>query len=107
MLRIKWIQMRFPARKGVLLLATVSFMTMATGASLQLHLLTHDHQQEHDSDKCSVCQHFLTTPGKFTQEPKCELPGANLLKRDAEFPLHICITTFHHNPFSPRAPPLA
>lgn len=99
--------MCFPARKGVLIITTVGFAAMVTGLSFQLHLLSHDHHDEHDSDECSVCRHFLTAPGKFMQEPKSELPGLSLLESKAEFPLHVCVNAFHHNPFNPRGPPPA
>jgi hypothetical protein len=98
--------MRFPARRSVLMVVTISFVAMVTNVSLQLHLLGHDHQREHDSDKCSVCQHFLSADGKFMLRPESELPVAYPLKSNAEFPLQICVAAFHHNPFSPRAPPL-
>ena len=97
--------MRFPARKSVLMVATISFAATVTGVSLQLHLLSYDHEQEHDPDKCSVCQHFLNAPGKFIQKPESGLPAADPVKNDTGFSLYICITTLHHNPSNPRAPP--
>jgi hypothetical protein len=97
--------MHFSARTSVLVAVTVSFVAMVTNVSLQLHLLGHDHQQEHDPDKCSVCQHFLSPDGKFMLRPESKLPVAYSLKGNAEFPLQICIAAFNHNPFSPRAPP--
>lgn len=94
-------------RKTVLIAATASFAAMVTGVSRELHLSNQEHQHEHDSDECSVCRHFLNTPEKFTQEPEPELSGASLLRANTEFPVHICITAFHHSPFSPRGPPAA
>ena len=98
--------MRLITRKCVLVIMAVSFLAMVTGVLLQLHLLGHDHHTEHHSDECSVCQNLLTTPEKFTQELETRLPGLNSFESYAEIPLHIYITTFYHNPFSPRAPPL-
>ena len=99
--------MCFPARKGVLIIATVGFAAMVTGMSLQLHLWSYDHHDEHDSDECSVCQHFLAATGKFMQEPRSGLPGLSLLESNAEFHLHVRVNIFQHSSFSPRAPPPA
>lgn len=98
--------MRYMARKSFFILMATSFVATVTGVSLQLHLLSQNDHHKHAPDECSICQKFLNSFGKFTRESKSELPEANPLKYDSELPLHICITTLHHNSFSPRPPPL-
>lgn len=80
-------------------------MSMVSGLSLQLHLLSIEHPQKHDAKHCSVCQQLLLAPSKFTQEPQSGLSDTDQLKGEVVFPLHVHITTFDHNPFSPRSPP--
>jgi len=92
-------------RRNALILATVSFVAMVTGVSLQLHLLSQDHSGAHDFDHCSICQQLLTAPGKFIREPESRLPETDLFENDAVFPLHVHVIAFHHNPFGPRSPP--
>jgi len=99
--------MGFPARRSFLILAAVSFAAMVTGLSLQLHLLSQNHPQGHDSDHCPVCELLLAAPGKFTHGPQLELPDVNHLEGDAVHPLAARVAVFGRNPFTPRAPPLA
>lgn len=94
------------ARKYVLLVMVVSFIAVFSGISLYVHLSNHDHHEDHDSDDCSVCQHLLNNQNKFTLEPESGVPGTISFENYAVIPPHIYITTFYHNPFSPRAPPL-
>ena len=97
--------MRSPARKNVLILATVSFVAMVTGVSLQLHLLSQDRPDEHDFAHCSMCQQLLTAPTKFIQEPQFKLPDAAQFSGAAVFAPYVNVAAFHHIHFGPRGPP--
>lgn len=99
--------MRFSARNWIVTVATVSFVTTVTGVSLQLHLLGRDHQGEHNSRNCSLCQHFIGGCAKFTQEPESELPAPRLRQDASRSALHVPAAASHHEPFAPRAPPAA
>jgi hypothetical protein len=78
---------------------------MATGLSLQLHLLSEEHPEKHDSEHCSLCQQLLIAFGKFMAEPPSILPEFNPQENNVEFQSQSCIITFHFEPFGPRPPP--
>jgi len=101
------IQMRFSARKSVLLVMAISFVAMVTGISLQLHFSSRDHRHGHDPDKCSICQQLLTVPGKFIAEPETKLPDSDPPGNNTEFHSQSCEISFHVEPFGPRPPPRA
>ncbi len=92
-------------RKVVLIFITGCFVAMVTGVSLQLHLLSHKHAEEHDFDDCSICRQLLVTHGKFTPVPQLCLPGIDQHKDSVEFVPEFYITAFHYNPFNARPPP--
>ena len=92
-------------RKAVLICITVCFVAMVTGVSLQLHLLGHEHPEEHDSEHCSVCQQLLITPGKFIMEPVSNLPDTGFHAYNVEFQSQSYVIAFHFEPFDPRPPP--
>jgi hypothetical protein len=95
------------ARKVVYVVTTFCFVAMVTELSLHLHLLNHEHPEEHDSDHCSVCQQLLITHGKFITEPEPGLPDSNLLHDSTEFHFQSYIISLHSQPFNPRSPPFA
>jgi len=78
---------------------------MVTGISLQLHLMSHEHSQEHDFDNCSICRQLLITHGKFAPEPQLCLPDTGRNNDSFEFVPEFHITAFHHKPFNARPPP--
>ncbi len=82
-------------------------MAMVTGVSLQLHLLSHEHPQEHDFESCSICQQLLITPGNFAPEPQLCLPDIDRDKDNFEFVPEFYITTLHCKPFDARPPPFS
>ena len=94
------------ARKAVLAFATVSFVAMVTSVSLQLHLLSHNHPEEHDAEHCSICQQLLIAPGKFITGPESTLLDFNLQGEHVEFQSQSYVIAFHFEPFGPRPPPL-
>ena len=78
---------------------------MATGLTLTLHLLELKHQQNHDSNHCSIYQQLLIKSSKFIAEPELSIPDIDLFKDYIEFPIQFYVTAFHHKPFNPRPPP--
>jgi hypothetical protein len=80
---------------------------MTTGILLQLHLLSEEHPEKHDSEHCSLCQQLLFSPVKF------DLESEHIFEIDSQteccIDLHnnICIKQFHHQQFDPRPPPAA
>jgi len=93
------------ARKSVLILIAICFVSMVTGLSLQLHLSGDAHSHEHDFNRCLICQQLLLTPGKFAPEPQLSLPDIDPHRDSFEFVPEFCITAFHCKPFNARSPP--
>jgi len=80
---------------------------MVTGISLQLHLLSDTHPEEHDSKHCSVCQQLLITPGKFLPEPELAVEMGGQIECYVNFYSAICIKQILYQQFNPRPPPAA
>jgi len=78
---------------------------MVTGISLQLHLLSHEHSREHDSDECPICRQLLIAPAKFLPELETSQPDTEQHKEDFEFVSEFYMTAFHHKSFTARPPP--
>jgi hypothetical protein len=74
---------------------------------LQLHLLSDEHLEKHDSKHCSVCQQLLIAPGKFILEPERAFETAGQFERYVNTHSTICIKQFHHQQLNPRPPPAA
>jgi len=94
------------ARKAAFILTILCFAALAAGLTLKLHLLSHEHPEEHDFDHCSICQQLLITPAKFIPEPELSLPDVDLHSGNIEFVLRFYVTAVCCTPFDPRPPPL-
>ena len=92
-------------RKAVLICMTTCFVAMVTGVSLQLHLLSHEHSQEHDFDDCSICRQLLITHGKFVPVLQLRLPDIIQNSDSFEIVPELYVTAFHCKPFNARPPP--
>jgi len=93
------------ARMIVLILLAICFMSMVTGLSLQLHLLSHEHSHEHDFNDCSTCRQLLVSPEKLATGPQIILPNKELCKESIEFIPQFSVTTFHYKSINARPPP--
>jgi len=117
------------AKTALLILGTASFVAMASGGLLHLHLaqhtdLTHhensdhhenmchhgdsDHHREptpHDSEHCSICQQLLLSKKDFTIDPEPDGIGLELLRRIPAIPQTTPILRVSLNGSHPRAPP--
>ena len=94
-------------QKTVLICVTVCFAAMATGLSLQLHLLSEEHPEKHDSEHCSLCQQLLLSPGKFVLESELTFEISSQIEYCIDFHNNICIKQSHYQQFDPRPPPAA
>ena len=93
------------ARKAALGFVMACFVARVAGVSLHLHILSHEHPEEHDAKHCPICQQLLIMPGKFITEPELSLPDSNRQKGTVEYPSQSCVITFRFEPFGPRPPP--
>lgn len=92
------------ARKYVFALAAVSFVAMTTGLTMQLHLLSHEHSQENESDNCSVCRKLIA-PSKFAAVPELKLDDVEQFEYCVGFRTHSYVTISCPESFNPRPPP--
>jgi hypothetical protein len=93
------------ARKVGFVLTTIFFVALVTGFSLYLHLLSHEHPEEHDAEHCSICQQLLIKPGKYITGPESHLPDFNRLIGQLTFYSQSYTKDFHFDSFRPRPPP--
>jgi len=94
-------------RKVAIIYTTICFAAVTTGIMLQLHLLSDEHSEKHDSKHCSVCQQLLIAPGKFVLEPELALETGGQIERYVNTNSTICIKQFQHEQLNPRPPPAA
>ena len=92
-------------RKVGFVLTAIFFVALVTGLSLYLHLLSHEHPEEHDSEHCPICQQLLIKPGKFITVPESDLSDFTLLEGQLTFYSQSYTKAFHFDPFRPRPPP--
>lgn len=93
------------ARKVGFILTTIFFVVMVTGISLYVHLMSHEHPEEHDPAHCPICKQLLIKPGKFITEPESHLPDFNRLEGHIKFNFQSYTKDFHFDSFHPRPPP--
>ena len=91
-------------RKFITILATVCFISMATGVTLQLHLLGREHSQEHNSEQCSICQQLMAS-GRYIAEQESQFDEIAQLKYFFDTYSRSFITVFNLKSFKPRPPP--
>jgi hypothetical protein len=92
-------------RKVIILAAMLVFSLLATQAILCLHLLCEEHQHQHDSQKCPICQQLLTFPRSITVEGQTVISQAPHPWQGLIFHIEVisAISTFRIS--NPRAPP--
>jgi hypothetical protein len=93
------------ARQVGFILMTIFFAALVTGLSLYLHLLSHEHPEDHDAEHCPICQQLLIKPGKFIIEPESHLPDFTRFEGQLTFDSQSYTQAFHFDSFRPRPPP--
>jgi len=94
-------------RKIVLVIGTACFISMATGVTLQLHLLSCAHPDKHDHDNCPICANLLIHSNKFLQYPEIQVIYYDYFVSGTVHPAHASIPKNYLTAFNPRPPPLA
>jgi len=92
-------------RQAILTCITICFAAMVTGVPLQLHLRSEAHSEKQDSERCSLCQQLLLTPGKFILEPELAIETTSRIYGYINFHSIACIKQLIHRQFGPRPPP--
>jgi hypothetical protein len=95
----------YKTRKAVLTIMTISFLALVTELTLELHLLSHEHTDNHNSSQCPICQQLLTTQNKFAIEIQAFNQDIKLIEEYIESSLQTPVISFRHEPFGPRPPP--
>jgi len=92
-------------RNGILVFGAASFVMMATGVALFLHLARYEHPDHHDAAHCRICQQLLISPQKYTSPP----PEPVAEERTVQLLVENCPTIYTGHcdvkSGSPRAPP--
>jgi hypothetical protein len=91
-------------RKSVFVLTAVCFAALATGLTLQLHMISCEHPEGHDFEQCPVCQQ-LTALGKFYSGPQLTLDNPYQFEFSIELSPDTLIILSQPKPFDSRPPP--
>lgn len=94
------------ARTAVLVIGMTCFISMATGVTLQLHLLSYEHPEEHDHENCPICASLLIHSNKFIQYPDIQIQYFDSLEPNPFYPACTRLVTNYFKAFDPRPPPL-
>jgi len=92
-------------RNWLLLAASVTFVAMVTGLTLQLHLLSLDNPDSHNSNRCAVCQQLLIAPHKFVPQPEPQIDFRTVLPVSTKPYPRTYFGRFFPASFNPRPPP--
>jgi hypothetical protein len=94
-------------RKAVLIIGTICFISMAAGATLQLHLLTCEHPDKHNRDTCPICANLLFHSNKFLQYPQIQIIYFDYFESESSHPAYSSLQASFLEAFNPRPPPFA
>ena len=93
------------ARKVFLVTGTICFLSIVTGATLYLHLLSHELADGHNHEKCPVCTHLLIQPHKFLHSFETPVIYSECFISDPVQSIQIFLQTIQLKTFNPRPPP--
>ncbi len=74
-----------PARNIMLILALTCFISMATGLTLFVHIISLDQHEHHDHSKCPICQQSLLLSKKAVIEPETIIEKIELFSHNVQF----------------------
>jgi hypothetical protein len=95
------------ARKVFLVTGALCFISMATGATLQFHLLSYEHTDQHNPETCAICKYLLVHSPKFLYSPDIQIICFEHYSPDQEIPVRSFIQTIQLKAFDPRPPPIS
>jgi hypothetical protein len=95
------------ARKAVLVVGMLCFLSTVTGITLQLHLLCHEHNDLHANDDCDICKNFFAANQKFVLGSYTITAFFEHFARNTQYSKPTIPGLFRLEAFNPRPPPFA
>jgi membrane-anchored glycerophosphoryl diester phosphodiesterase (GDPDase) len=94
-------------RKVVLVVGMLCFLSTVTGVTLQLHLLSHEHNKQHDHEDCDICKNFFAVNQKFILNSYTTMVFFEHFARNTQYSKPTIPGLFRLEAFNPRPPPFA
>ena len=101
------IKLHFAVRKVVLVIGLLCFLSTVTGVTLQLHLLTCEHNDRHDPEDCDICKQFFAANNTFILDSYTIITYFEDFTRDIQHSRPAIPGLFCLQHFNPRPPPFA
>jgi len=116
--------MKNKARYLVWILAVMSFIYVASGGALAVHLGMHNHEccqdthrdehadhghdkhGDHDSNHCDICQHLGMITKRILVESSVLIPELSITEHSFSYTVNRIIQQHTSLPLLPRAPPV-
>jgi len=95
------------ARKVVLVVGMLCFLSTVTGVTLQLHLLSYEHSDRHDHENCDICKQFFAIHYKFILNSYTIITCFEHFARNTQYSRPIIPGLFCLKAYNPRPPPFA
>jgi hypothetical protein len=93
------------SRKVVLVIGMLCFLSTVTGVTLQLHLLSHQHNDRHGHEDCDICKNFFAANQKFVLSSYTIMAFFEHFARDTQYSRPTIPGLFRLKAFNPRPPP--
>lgn len=93
------------ARKVLLVIGMICFVSMVTGATLQLHLTSCRHAEKHDYESCKICTSLLVESHKYLHNLEAQVVCFEYFKSDPIHLFHTILQLIQLKAFGPRPPP--
>ena len=95
------------ARKVILVIGTICFISMVTGVTLQLHLKICKHAEKHDYESCKICTSLLVESPKFLRSLETQVVCTEYIISDPIHPFYSILQPIQLKAFDPRPPPVS
>jgi hypothetical protein len=92
-------------RKSILVLALAGFVSMATGTTIFLHVISTEHHEHHDFNGCPICQQLLLSSKKTIVISKILIQEIEPFTEYVEFFIQEKLPKNKFQSFFSRAPP--
>jgi hypothetical protein len=94
------------ARKVILVIGLLCFFSAITGITLQIHLLCHEHNDQHDHNNCDFCKLFFASNHRFFHDSYTVITSFEHFILNIQYSSSTAPGLFFLKVFNPRPPPL-